>query len=860
MLLSVAKNPKEQAGSRNVRPPVNTVGGTMQLNTASSSQSLQAQTETSAHKGPSRIYYVHPLALHGLDQWREIFAHAAELGFDTVLSAPLSQRAQSGSVFVSSDLDAADGLLGLPTDLKQAVSELTSMARAEGLRFMMDIVPDRIAAPFSEAAPVSDPRLSPLTAGGQSISSLAADAQEQHIRRWEDRIGALVESGISGFRCLGLNRLPLSVWNRLTVAGENADFLAWTPGTDFALRQQLADEKFAGCFSSFAWWDLQERWFLEEYALQRTLGAQIAFPEAPYGKRVAHGIDSVEIRLRRARLRLSLAETIGQGLMIPMGFEFGDPVPLDPTYGSGQGLRRLKAASSYDLRSDIRDANQMLEQRKPAPAPYLHLVSTGKSQTLALLQSDQEDLRVSSRVSVMLANTDFRRPAKAPLGAVQEAASGFLPLRDASNSTIEATQLKLLKPAELRILEGHTSQSIKGVLNVADAAEAAQSPRLAIENITPTVDGGRFPIKRIAGETITVEADLFGDGHDPISAALFWRAADEESWTEVPMRLVLNDRWQAEFAPQRMGRHEFAVETWRNPFQIFRYEFGKKHEARLDLKLEIQEGILLVKSARDRAEGSLRQDLEDLAAKLNEGNEQVRTSILLAPDTAELMAKADCRPHRVRSAPMPVEVERKGAAFASWYQIFPRSQSGDPNRHGTFDDVIKRLPAIRDMGFDVLYFPPIHPIGKTNRKGRNNSLIAGPNDPGSPYGIGSEAGGHDAIHPELGTFEDFRRLVEEARRHGLEIALDLAIQASPDHPWLKEHPGWFDWRPDGTVRYAENPPKKYEDIVNVDFYAKDAVPGLWIELRDVVQKWVDQASSCSASITHTQSPFPSGNG
>lgn len=856
MLLSVAKNPKEQAGSRNVRPPVNTVGGTMQLNTASSSQSLQAQTETSAHKGPSRIYYVHPLALHGLDQWREIFAHAAELGFDTVLSAPLSQRAQSGSVFVSSDLDAADGLLGLPTDLKQAVSELTSMARAEGLRFMMDIVPDRIAAPFSEAAPVSDPRLSPLTAGGQSISSLAADAQEQHIRRWEDRIGALVESGISGFRCLGLNRLPLSVWNRLTVAGENADFLAWTPGTDFALRQQLADEKFAGCFSSFAWWDLQERWFLEEYALQRTLGAQIAFPEAPYGKRVAHGIDSVEIRLRRARLRLSLAETIGQGLMIPMGFEFGDPVPLDPTYGSGQGLRRLKAASSYDLRSDIRDANQMLEQRKPAPAPYLHLVSTGKSQTLALLQSDQEDLRVSSRVSVMLANTDFRRPAKAPLGAVQEAASGFLPLRDASNSTIEAAQLKLLKPAELRILEGHTSQSITGVLNVAEAAEAARSPRLAIENITPTVDGGRFPIKRIAGETITVEADLFGDGHDPISAALFWRAADEESWTEVPMRLVLNDRWQAEFAPQRMGRHEFAVETWRNPFQIFRYEFGKKHEARLDLKLEIQEGILLVKSARDRAEGSLRQDLEDVAAKLNEGNEQVRTSILLAPDTAELMAKADSRPHRIRSVPMPVEVERKGAAFASWYQIFPRSQSGDPNRHGTFDDVIKRLPAIRDMGFDVLYFPPIHPIGKTNRKGRNNSLIAGPNDPGSPYGIGSEAGGHDAIHPELGTFEDFRRLVEEARRHGLEIALDLAIQASPDHPWLKEHPGWFDWRPDGTVRYAENPPKKYEDIVNVDFYAKDAVPGLWIELRDVVQKWVDQGVKLFRVDNPHTKPFP----
>jgi len=198
------------------------------------------------------------------------------------------------------------------------------------------------------------------------------------------------------------------------------------------------------------------------------------------------------------------------------------------------------------------------------------------------------------------------------------------------------------------------------------------------------------------------------------------------------------------------------------------------------------------------------------------------------------------RPFYVESVSYPLEVERGGAAFASWYEIFPRSASGDEQRHGTFDDVIRRLGAIRGMGFDVLYFPPIHPIGRTNRKGRNNSLRAEADDPGSPYAIGSAEGGHDAIHPQLGTLEDFRRLRDAAREKGLELALDFAIQCSPDHPWLREHPGWFAWRPDGSIKYAENPPKKYEDIVNVDFYAHDAKPGLWTALRDVVMFWADE--------------------
>jgi starch synthase (maltosyl-transferring) len=310
------------------------------------------------------------------------------------------------------------------------------------------------------------------------------------------------------------------------------------------------------------------------------------------------------------------------------------------------------------------------------------------------------------------------------------------------------------------------------------------------------------------------------------------------------MALAENDRWRASFPLDRNGRYEFCVEAWKNPFAIYRYELVKKHEARLDLHLELLEGEALVeRAATDPAPGmdiSARAELAAFLEQLRTSGDRQKVELLLSSQASRLMDLADRRPFQARSAPYPVDAERRHAAFASWYQIFPRSQSGDPDRHGTFDDVIARLPAIREMGFDVLYFPPIHPIGRTNRKGRNNSLIAGPNDPGSPYAIGSEDGGHDAIHPQLGTFEDFRRLVQAAAGECLEIALDLAIQASPDHPWLKEHPGWFDWRADGTIRYAENPPKKYEDIVNVDFYARDAVPALWVELRDIVELWIEQ--------------------
>ncbi len=798
---------------------------------------------------PSRapkLYYVHPLMLGDRNAWDGLFRHATNLGFDTVLTAPLLARLSGGSVFVAHDTERLDPAYGLGENLQTGLRTLSDLASAHGLRLMIDLVIDREAGGQDAASSVlADPRLSPNDRDSRHAAAGDPQAAEHMRTAWQQRIETMVKAGVSGFRCLGLDRVATDTWRRLIAAGRGADpdcrFLAFTPGTSFDLRRELPELGFDGCFSSLAWWDLESRWFMEEYEIQRRFGFQITFPEAPFARRVAHGMDSTEIRLRRARQALHLAATLGQGLMIPMGFEYGATAPLDPTFGDREGLRGLAERRTYDLSAEIRATNERLNGTEPGffQKP-LQLISSTQSPALALLQADNEDTRTARRVRLVVVNRDLRRTAPAPLNALREAASAFLPLKPVDQPQADAVPSALrLQPGELRLFEGTASPAIRDAAPAPDVMEAAGAPRLAIEAITPSVDDGRFPVKRIVGETVTVEADLFGDGHDPISAALLFRAADEAEWTELAMRLVENDRWRAEFTPRRMGRYEFAIETWRNPFQIFRYELSKKHEARLDLKLELQEGMNLIRSSLEGASGYTSEALRDLLTRLEQAPENERVTLLLSPETYALMAKADRRPHRVRSRAIPLDAERREAGFASWYQIFPRSQSGDPNRHGTFDDVIKRLPAIREMGFDVLYFPPIHPIGKTNRKGRNNSLTAGPNDPGSPYGIGSQDGGHDAIHPELGTFEDFRRLVEAAKEHGLEIALDLAIQASPDHPWLKEHPGWFDWRPDGTVRYAENPPKKYEDIVNVDFYAKDAVPSLWVELRDVVQKWVD---------------------
>src|SRR5581483_2207843 len=327
--------------------------------------------------------------------------------------------------------------------------------------------------------------------------------------------------------------------------------------------------------------------------------------------------------------------------------------------------------------------------------------------------------------------------------------------------------------------------------------------RIQIEDVWPQLDCGRYPVKRSQGETVEVWATIFRDGHEVLGAAVRCRRPGSRQWREVPMRNVEGDRWTGSFEVDVCGRWEFTVQAWVDRFESWRDELRRKVEAgQADLTSELEEGAVLL--------GVPELDVRTALA----GEER---------DRSESTGLA---------RPLAVDVDRERARFGSWYELFPRSWGG-------FAGVERLLPALADLGFDVVYFPPIHPIGVTNRKGRNNALSAAPGDPGSPWAIGGAEGGHCAIHPDLGTLDDFRRLVAAAREAGLEIALDFAIQCSPDHPWLSEHPEWFHRRPDGTLKYAENPPKRYQDIYNVNFASEDWA-GLWAALRDVVLYWVEQ--------------------
>jgi len=388
-----------------------------------------------------------------------------------------------------------------------------------------------------------------------------------------------------------------------------------------------------------------------------------------------------------------------------------------------------------------------------------------------------------------------------------------------------------------------STQATKDTSAIRPPLEGLAALRVAIESVEPEINGGRFSAKAAVGESVRVEADIFCDGHDVIDASVLFRVEGSRKWREAPMRFFDNDRWRGSFLIKKQAPHEFTIIAWRDLFASWRDEIRKKVAAGQRVSSEITEGERLVAHAcdSDRANDSDRKTLDKLQAALASAeSDAAKLELLLAEEIEALFRRAGPRTNLTRyDKVLRIWVDRVRAAFSAWYELMPRSQSGDPNRHGTFDDVIGRLPYIRDLGFDVLYMPPIHPIGTVNRKGKNNTLTPEPDDPGSPYAIGSSEGGHDAIHRELGTFEDFARLVDAAADHGLEVALDFAIQCAPDHPWIKEHPEWFDWRPDGTIKYAENPPKKYEDIVNVHFY-RDAFPALWYALRDIVLFWAEK--------------------
>jgi starch synthase (maltosyl-transferring) len=373
------------------------------------------------------------------------------------------------------------------------------------------------------------------------------------------------------------------------------------------------------------------------------------------------------------------------------------------------------------------------------------------------------------------------------------------------------------------------------------AAQALR--RVVIEGVEPEVDGGRFAIKRTIGEKVEVRADIYADGHDLLRATLLYRPANEKAWREEEMRLVENDRWQGEFRAETLGRYAYTVLAWVDGWRTWSADLLKRAEAGQEISVDVLVGVEILRAAGARARGAEAKTLAEAAAKLKEVSASDREVALKLAGSAELAVIAGRNRDRARDTryekELIVVVDPEKARFSAWYEMFPRSCTTDPSRHGTFRDCIDRLGYVAGMGFDVLYLPPIHPIGRKERKGRNNSTTPLPEDTGSPWAIGAKEGGHKAIHPQLGSLDDLKQLQRAAGELGIDIAIDIAFQSSPDHPYVKEHREWFRERPDGTVQYAENPPKKYQDIYPFNFESEHA-PELWEELKSVVLYWAEQ--------------------
>jgi starch synthase (maltosyl-transferring) len=363
--------------------------------------------------------------------------------------------------------------------------------------------------------------------------------------------------------------------------------------------------------------------------------------------------------------------------------------------------------------------------------------------------------------------------------------------------------------------------------------------RVLIENVQPQVDGGAHAVKRVKGEAVVVEVTALADGHDQIACRLLHRKGGASGWIEQPMDGLGNDLWRASFTVDELGSYRFTVSAWIDDFLSWRHRFARWRAAD-DVSEALHEGADIVAAAAARASGGARRLLREISDRLV-GTEvlEARRELALAPSTADLLRRYPDRALETEyGRELEIVVERPVARFSAWYEFFPRSAVANDQVHGTFASAMARLPYVAEMGFDVLYLPPIHPIGLANRKGPNNSLVAGPDDPGSPWAIGSTEGGHKAVHPALGTLADFERFRAAAEKHGLEVALDIAFQCAPDHPYVREHPEWFKHRRDGRIQYAENPPKRYEDIYPFDFESAAWEP-LWQELRDVVEFWID---------------------
>ena len=803
-----------------------------------------------------KIYYFNPLLAGSRSEWPRHIQRCRDLGFDIVLMAPPFAPGAAGDIFLTADHERVNPAIDGAIAADHLLSEFSQACSEYGLRLFIDVLLGRFAldgAIVSSAPqwfhPCGSPglRIDPRLVRRHTNSAYGRfddpTIANELIAWWIDRLQRLTHVGVTGFRFEEPHLVPASNWRTLIGAIKTRQpdcrFLAWTPGTEWSSVAALTDVGFDAAFSSVAWWDGRASWLVEEFELLRGVGTVIGTPEPLYGRRLTSPIKPSDDVRTRCRHLLRRTAAVSDGIMIPMGLEFGSTVDMDRRGGGPGDLFAGKDSSHVSLADEIRDANALTTKLAALSlGGQMRMLTDPGGAVTGLLRSDAPDVRGSRSAMLVVVNTDLGRERSLPITLDPLPPAAGLAAKAGNLIAGERAPDAVLAAGEIRLVGVQPSTGIELPRAERSAATAGKLSRIVIDNVTPSVDDGRFAAKRIIGEKIEVEADVFADGHKMLAVELQWREADANDWHRTPMSSQGNDRWRAAFLPDRIGRYEFTIEAWWDQYSTFCRDLEVKHKAEVGIEVEIAEGRRLLEQAKQRSQNGAGTIIASALDWLADA-EQPSIEVFTLPDVREVMQDAQDRLFLCRTAhPFLIDVERPQAAFAAWYELFPRSATDAPGRHGTFNDVIRRLPAIKALGFDVLYLPPIHPIGVTNRKGKNNSVTAEPGDVGSPYAIGSTEGGHDAIHPALGTIEEFRRLRDAALANGMEIALDFAIQCSPDHPWLKEHPEWFNWRPDGSVRYAENPPKKYQDIVNVDFYTPEAFPALWIALRDVVFFWI----------------------
>ena len=814
-----------------------------------------SMTASPAATNPPRIRYIDPLAVSGAAGMESALARASALGFDGVLVPPPWRPGAAGDRFVSASFAEIDPALGSGSSLDYLTAFATS-CRSAGLLPMVDVSLAPVSAEFTgdtgpflpaESSFTTDPRLG--LAKRRPIRDMDAAGAW-----WGRHFAALADTGIAGVRLLDLAHAP-GVIGALRRAAPSLTLIAWTPG--------MPREAVAGLHgvdyvvSSLPWWDLRADWFWDELASLRQIAPVLSCPEEPFGPRAAAEVHNPAMLAASLRRAAAIAAATGDGWIVPDRFETGSRRSMN-RFGPVPSRAKQPAADLVDLAT----LNQLVGAGNAAEHG-LQVLSAPGIAPAALLRTDTADARFASRASLWLVNTDLERPRILdPADYLARIDATFGPWQPGG---LEVGHTVSLEPGELRRFDAPAlaKGSLSSPVDAAAAQRLADGPRVAIESPSPCVDDGRLPVKRLVGELVAVEVDIVCDGHDKLSAMLQWRylsGGRDQNGTalqEARMVPIGNDRYRAELPLSRIGGYAYTVQAWRDVFATYADEIAKKSRAGLDVSLELREGMALLDRTIARVTGERKAALQATASDLATATDAEKLARFLSPAMTELMQAVDDRPRAAMlERPVRIDAERSGAAFSAWYEVFPRSMSDDPNRHGTFRDVERHLPRVKAMGFDVLYFPPISPIGRSNRKGPNNTLTPAEGDPGSPYAIGSEDGGHDALHPELGTLDDFKHLVAAAADHGLEIAIDFAIQCSPDHPWLKQHRGWFDWRPDGSIKYAENPPKKYQDIVNVDFYAEDAVPGLWVALAEVVMFWMEAGVRCVRVDNPHTKPFP----